>query len=53
MLITEKDRKELQDFQKQLMTLFGSLDDIDKTSSRLRNEATELYLKNDKKLDET
>lgn len=40
-----EDREHIQDLLKQLMVLLADLNDIEKTFSRIRNEANELYEK--------
>ncbi len=49
-MITEKEKKELQDFLKQMLTLMADLNDLEKTFSRIRNEATKLCEKINNKL---
>ena len=46
------DTEKLQEKQRQVLVLLGDLNDIDKTVSRLRNELAEMYMENDKKLNE-
>ena len=50
-MIAPKDKEQVQDFTKQLLTLLGDLNDIEKTISKLRNEVSNLYIKLDNMLD--
>ena len=46
--ITEK----LQEKQRQVLVLLADLNDIEKTVSRLKNELGEIYLEDDKRLNQ-
>ena len=46
--ITEK----LQEKQREVLVLLGTVNDLDKTLSRFRNELHEMYMENDKRLNE-
>jgi len=47
----EEQRKKLNETAREIVNLLGLLNEAEKTSSRLRNELTEMYLKVNNKLD--
>ena len=47
----EEQRKRLNETAREIVNLLGLLNEAEKTSSRLRNELTDMYLKVNNKLD--
>lgn len=44
-LVSEKDKEEAQDLYREVFVVIGSINEAEKTLSRLKNEATELLEK--------
>lgn len=51
-MITEEEQKKLQSILRETVVCMADLNDMEKTVSRLRNEANEIYDRADKRLDE-
>lgn len=50
--LTEADREKAQELMREVVVILGSVNEVEKTLSRVRNETTELYKKLDIVLNE-
>ena len=50
--LTEADREKAQELMREVVTVLGDVNEMEKTCSRIKNETTEIYEKLDTILDE-